>query len=356
MFLNNRRCVIPRDNSGVYSRPIPPGASGYQFNTDIKETEVNGEIEDIGLALTNSITKNGVTIPTADLPMGGFVHSGLGQANANGETVRFQALAKATGLTVTASGLQALPFEGSYSVVTGTGFNVTGFNDTYDGRTVTLEYPAGLTLVNSSGFLLMGGQNRVTAAGDVQVVSQKSTGVYKELSYTTPAIVTMTGYSGADIALSIGQVAIYDVTAATSVPLRLATGNNQGYEITLSPTYQAGATSGSNATLLPNNTTFAASFNAHAISATGATVAAAFSNSNGSFVLDAGNTMWSVSAKASTSTLSKTLASTYSGSSAASFQAGTYHNVWKDTTTAWTSLGTVSCNAITGRITVRRLA
>lgn len=174
---------MPRDSSGTYSRIIPPGAAGYQFNTDIKETEVNGEIEDIGLALTNSLTKNGVTTPTSDLPMGGFVHSGLGQANANGETVRYQALAKATGLAVTASGLQTLPFEGSWAIVSGTGFNITGFNNIYDGRTVSLRMPEGLTLVNSATFSLPGGVDIVTKANDILTVVQDAAGVWRGINY-----------------------------------------------------------------------------------------------------------------------------------------------------------------------------
>lgn len=174
---------MPRDSSGTYSRIIPPGAAGYQFNTDIKETEVNGEIEDIGLALTNSLTKNGVTTPTADLPMGGFVHSGLGRADANGETVRYQALARGSGLTVTASGLQTLPFEGSFAVVAGTGFNITGFNNIYEGRTVSLRMPEGLTLVNSADFSLPGDVDIVTKANDIMTVVQDAGGVWRVLNY-----------------------------------------------------------------------------------------------------------------------------------------------------------------------------
>lgn len=42
-------------------------------------------------------------------------------------------------------------------------------------------------------------------------------------------VIDMTGYSGADIALGIGETAIYTVTASTSQALRLATADNQVY-------------------------------------------------------------------------------------------------------------------------------
>lgn len=80
---------MSRDANGSYSRVNPPGASGYQPLTVIKATEVNSEINDLGQEITNSIDKGGRTTPTANLPMGGFKHTGAGQGSASGDYVEY---------------------------------------------------------------------------------------------------------------------------------------------------------------------------------------------------------------------------------------------------------------------------
>lgn len=92
-------------------------------------------------------------------------------------------IATGTTIVVTASGFQAIPAIGHYFTVTGTGFNITGFNDSWVGRIVTLELPAGLTLVNSATLLLNGGFDRYTFAGDTITLVNKESGVWKELDY-----------------------------------------------------------------------------------------------------------------------------------------------------------------------------
>lgn len=70
---------MARNGSGVYSPPSPlnPVVSG----TVITTTWANTTITDIATALTQSIASTGVTTPVANLPMGGFRHTGVGNAN-----------------------------------------------------------------------------------------------------------------------------------------------------------------------------------------------------------------------------------------------------------------------------------
>jgi hypothetical protein len=68
---------MARNGSGVYSLPAGnPVITG----TTISSTWANSTLNDIASALTASLTSDGQTTPTANLPMGGYVLSGVGSA------------------------------------------------------------------------------------------------------------------------------------------------------------------------------------------------------------------------------------------------------------------------------------
>jgi hypothetical protein len=68
---------MARNGSGVYSLPAGnPVITG----TTISSTWANNTLNDIASALTASLTSDGQTTPTANLPMGGYVLSGVGSA------------------------------------------------------------------------------------------------------------------------------------------------------------------------------------------------------------------------------------------------------------------------------------
>lgn len=70
---------MSRDGSGNYSlyagNPVVTGAT-------INSTLHNNTMNDIATALTASIAKDGQTVPSADLPMGTYKHTGVGNAAA----------------------------------------------------------------------------------------------------------------------------------------------------------------------------------------------------------------------------------------------------------------------------------
>lgn len=71
---------MPRNGSGGYSRYTP--GTPYVAGTTIDETVVNAEMSDLGNEIANSLAKDGQTVPTANLPMGGFKHTGIANASA----------------------------------------------------------------------------------------------------------------------------------------------------------------------------------------------------------------------------------------------------------------------------------
>jgi len=73
---------MARNGSGTYNLPAGnPVVTG----TTISSTTTNNTFSDIATALTGSISKDGQTTPTGNLPMGGFAHTGVADA-----TVRTQ--------------------------------------------------------------------------------------------------------------------------------------------------------------------------------------------------------------------------------------------------------------------------
>lgn len=70
---------MSRNGSGTYSlasgNPVTTGAT-------ISSTTHNNTLSDIATALTDSLAKDGQTTPTADLPMGTYKHTGVGDATA----------------------------------------------------------------------------------------------------------------------------------------------------------------------------------------------------------------------------------------------------------------------------------
>ena len=70
---------MSRDGSGNY---VLPAGNPVTTGTTISSTWANGTLSDVGTALTQSIAKDGQTVPTANLPMGGFKHTGVANASA----------------------------------------------------------------------------------------------------------------------------------------------------------------------------------------------------------------------------------------------------------------------------------
>lgn len=76
---------MSRNGSGTYS--LPPG-NPVVTGTTISSTWANTTLSDIATALTNSLAKDGQTTPTANLPMGGFKHTGVAVAAATTDYAR----------------------------------------------------------------------------------------------------------------------------------------------------------------------------------------------------------------------------------------------------------------------------
>jgi hypothetical protein len=189
-------------------------------------------------------------------------------------------------------------------------------------------------------------------------------------TYANPAItqgdgtiVSLTGYTGADIPAVIGVTYTYSLSVQTSLFLRIATSDNQKYEIDVDST-SAAVTVASDLQLLPNNAALGVATIdfCHSLSILGnvtlssATVLKGLSTY---FPCSASNSLQFANIKVTTKTSAKSVKSeSYTIGGAADFlhANSTFNSVWPGVT-AWTSLGTLNFNAATtGIVTVRRVS
>lgn len=73
---------MARDGSGTFTRDGVAASTGATISASNYNTDING----IASALTASIAKDGQTTPTANLPMGGYKHTGVASASGASRT------------------------------------------------------------------------------------------------------------------------------------------------------------------------------------------------------------------------------------------------------------------------------
>jgi len=163
----------------------------------------------------------------------------------------------------------------------------------------------------------------------------------------------------ADYMLQPGEVAYISFTSATSVPLNIATTNGTYYEMDLVSSNSVGTSSwgGGDIFLNPNNTTYSNAFNYNEL----AYITGGSSAVGGSSTFSAFRIGWGFS------DVECTIGNftTYKTVKGIDTDTGTvnsplmhvYGTQWNDTTTSWTSLGTITFPQQTsGYVLVRRLA
>ena len=72
---------MPRDGNGTYNAPEAEVVTG----TPISSASYNASLADLGAALTQSLSKDGQTSPTANLPMATYKHTNVGNASLRNE-------------------------------------------------------------------------------------------------------------------------------------------------------------------------------------------------------------------------------------------------------------------------------
>lgn len=203
------------------------------------------------------------------------------------------------------------------------------------------------------------------AGAEAWLIYNSATTTWILLNPLTPLpIINNTG-AASDITLAIGQICYIDIVAATSCALHVATGDHQKYE--LLGEYQGTGSTASPGILTPNNTTYTNFFIGDVSVIQSGTTGGSSAYYNG-FLFSYAGAPVGVFARISTATQSKTLLGissnvnstgpvSYASYISAKWLATASSSITTDTTTAWTSLGTLTFPvATTGRTYVRRIA
>jgi hypothetical protein len=227
---------MARNASGTYSLPTPQNP--VVDDTPITIDWANTTLTDIATELTNSIDKGGRTTATANLPMGGFKHTGLAAGTTNGDSVRYEQLvAKAdlagatfTGAINEAKGADiASAATINLTAATGNLVHITGTTTITaitipSGAERTLVFDGALTLTHHATTLILpSGANITTAAGDSCIVRGDGSGNARVISYTKASGQSVVTVPSALILLST-------VTASNSATVDIETTFNSTYD------------------------------------------------------------------------------------------------------------------------------
>lgn len=152
---------MPRNGTGTYASPAgQPVTTG----TVIDSVVFNNNTADVATALTNSLAKNGETTPTANLPMGGFKHTGVADATARTQyTSAAQVQDSLPTLITSISGTDTITGSPSIAVAA----YVTG----QEFRFIPANTNTGAVTINISGLgarnIVKGNAGAALAAGDL---------------------------------------------------------------------------------------------------------------------------------------------------------------------------------------------
>ena len=154
-------------------------------------------------------------------------------------------------------------------------------------------------------------------------------------------VVNLTGAT-TDYELQVGQIAYISFTDATQVPLHIATPNNSYYELHVIPSNTGGTSGGTdgNVFLYPNNTTYSGAFYTARLTRDGSGFAHDCPQSS-AFII--GRAFSAITAWITNRTQYKNVRALidYYGISNSYPGLRAMSSDWCDTTTEWTSLGTI---------------
>jgi len=174
-------------------------------------------------------------------------------------------------------------------------------------------------------------------------------------SYFTP--VAWDGVN--DRVLGVGQITQDSFTSATSMPLHIACGDGQIYEIDLNGTFTPTAL-GAVSFLYLNNGTVSGTFRRYYQRTYGASTSSTANDSSAAtgFQICYGSSVYNANFRVSTSTLTKSFYGFSKGENTTGGIISQLSDIeWLDTTTPYSSLGTITMpNAWTGQVVVKRIA
>ncbi|MDD4971860.1 MAG: hypothetical protein PHT07_20740 [Paludibacter sp.] len=164
---------MARNGSGTYSLV---SGNPVVTNTTISSTWANNTLSDIATALTQSLAKDGQTVPTANLPLGGFKFTGLGAGAGTGDSLRYDQLFSQGNPTdiASAANVDIGSLFTNFVNIAGT-TTITSLGTNYNGPKMIKFTGILLLTYNATTLVLPTSANITTAVGDTCIAIPKST-------------------------------------------------------------------------------------------------------------------------------------------------------------------------------------
>ena len=222
-----------------------------------------------------------------------------------------------------------------------------------------------LEIDNSAGASFTG---NVKISGTLTLANQSANTIFAGPASGSTAAPTFRSFVAADLpaptnttsaspdhAMAIGETAYVTFSSATSVPLNIACGNGQLYEVTIIGDRSVAVSNNNTVTLSPNNTTYSSAILENRFYMSNGGTTGTSDNTMSTFqISEARATLSEI--KISTFTVNKTVSVKYSMEQTSTKYVAIATYIWNDTTTVWSSLGTVSLPyAQNGTIVIKRI-
>lgn len=200
---------MPRNGAGTYNltsgNPVTTG-------TTISSTWANNTLSDMASALTQSVAKDGQTVMTNNLPMGGFKLTNLGAGSNSGDSINYQQLFS-QGLPTDIASAASVDIGGQNTTflnVTGT-VGITSLGSNYNGPRI-LKFTNSLIITHDATTLqLPDGVNITTSINDIAVFVPKST-----ITGTPDGWKLIQYLRNSDVAVNVASASTVDLNATVS--------------------------------------------------------------------------------------------------------------------------------------------
>ena len=208
-------------------------------NTVISSTAFNALTADLATGLSTTLTKDGQTTPTANIPMGTFKITGLGAGTSSTDAVNLSQLQNSTGTFLTVSGTDTItgtvsPSVGAYAVgqifafvaaATNTGavtINISSLGAKSITRLGSTALIAGDLIINSVAFIVYDG-TQFQLLNPNTFTNITFTGNATFAAYTETITASGTVGASATLSIALGTVLTATLTSATACTFTMPT-------------------------------------------------------------------------------------------------------------------------------------
>jgi hypothetical protein len=252
---------MPRNGSGTYTLPAGnPVVTG----TTISSTTQNTTMSDVASALTNSVSKDGQTTMTGNLPMGGFKLTGLASGSAATDSATIaQVQSGANSQLVSISGTDTILAFGSPSVasyVTGARYSFVADNTNTGIATINIDSIGAKNITKYgttplvAGDIIAGAEHFIIYDGTQFQLLNPGTIYIDDASITLPkladsafGISMINGYLTADVTTTANALTVKLKTKNSGVSSISVVSGGTGYTTAPSISFTGGGGSGATA-------------------------------------------------------------------------------------------------------------